>query len=211
MIRRTVFRKRELLVALVVVGVTACAPQAAPAPAPVPDAAAEPSERPEHTDADVRFLQRMIPHHAQALLMTEMVADRTDDRALRLIAERVTVSQQDEIALMQSWLRRHGEEVPDADPHSHHAMGHMQMAGMLTAEQLDRLRAASGPEFDRLFLEGMIQHHQGALVMVAELFDTPGASQVSSIFNIASEIDADQRAEIARMQRLLAERFPSGG
>lgn len=148
----------------------------------------------------------MIPHHAQALVMAELVPERTNNEAIRLLAERIAVSQKDEIALMQRWLRQRGEEVPEVDLHAHHRAGgeHAMMPGMLTRAELDRLAAATGAEFDRLFLELMIRHHQGALTMVADLFGTPGAGQGSAIFSIASEVDADQRAEIARMERMLS-------
>ena len=149
----------------------------------------------------------MIPHHAQALVMTEMVPERAGSDAIRLIAERIAVSQQDEIAMMQRWLRERGEVVPEVTAeHAGHQMGGEQpmMPGMLSAQELDVLAAASGTEFDRLFLEFMIQHHEGALVMVDELFGSPGAGQSSAIYSIASEVDTDQRAEIARMQRLLS-------
>lgn len=158
-----------------------------------------------YTEADVRFLQRMVPHHAQALLMTRLVPDRSRREDIRLLAERIAVSQQDEIAQMQRWLRVRGEEVPSPDAdHEHHVAGghHASMPGMLTTQELDRLRAASGPEFERLFLDFMIRHHEGALVMVEELFATPGSGQETEIYHIATEVDADQRAEIARMRRM---------
>jgi uncharacterized protein (DUF305 family) len=170
---------------------------------------------PGHTPADVRFMREMIGHHAQALEMAALVPERTDRRDLRLLAERITVSQQDEIAMMQAWLRAHGEEAPAADAHAghhaHHAAGadSAGMPGMATAEEMARLAAARGAEFDRLFLELMIRHHEGALVMVRELFATPGAGQESQIYSVASEVDADQRMEIDRMRSMLD--GPPGG
>jgi uncharacterized protein (DUF305 family) len=120
---------------------------------------------------------------------------------LQLMAQRIAVSQQDEMVMMQRWLRDRGEEVPAADArHHHHGEA---MPGMLTAEEMARLSAATGPEFDRLFLELMIRHHEGALTMVATLLGTPGAGQETQIFQFASDVDADQRAEIARMRGVL--------
>src|SRR5688572_8307680 len=131
------------------------------------------------TEADVKFMQGMIGHHAQALEMTALLATRTKSEDMRKLAERIEVSQADEITMMQHWLRDHGKPVPDE--HAHHAHGATLMPGMLTPEEMARLAAASGSEFDRLFLAFMIKHHQGALVMVKELFASPGAGQESEI------------------------------
>jgi uncharacterized protein (DUF305 family) len=161
--------------------------------------------RPRHTPADTRFMQHMIGHHAQALEMTKLVASRTSRDDMRLLADRIDVSQRDEIALMRQWLAKRGEEVPSMDAQHHAAMGHEHlMPGMLTAAELARLAQATGTEFDRLFLEDMIRHHEGALTMVKDLFGTPGAGQESETYSFASDVDADQRAEIARMRALLA-------
>jgi len=156
-----------------------------------------------HTAADARFMQGMIHHHAQAVEMTDLVDSRTSSAAMRKLAQRIQVSQTDEIKMMERWLSTRGEEAPSA--HAHHAMGATLMPGMLTAEEMARLSAAKGQEFDRLFLEGMIKHHEGALVMVKDLFATPGAGQESDIFAFASDVDADQRMEIERMRGLLKE------
>ncbi len=156
-----------------------------------------------HTAADVRFMQGMIGHHAQAVEMTELLATRTTSDAMRKLGQRIQVSQTDEMTMMERWLTARGEEVPAA--HAHHMMGAMLMPGMLTSEEMDRLAAAKGPEFDQLFLEGMIKHHEGALVMVKELFAAPGAAQESDIFAFASDVDADQRMEIDRMRAMLKE------
>lgn len=152
-----------------------------------------------YTDADVRFMQGMIPHHQQALVMTELVGRHATTDAVRQMALRMEISQRDEIALMESWLRNHGEptQMPGMD-HGQHLM-----PGMLTPEQMEELRNARGVEFDRLFLEYMIQHHLGAIDMVAKLFATPGAAQESTIFKFAEDVDADQTMEIERMQRVL--------
>jgi uncharacterized protein (DUF305 family) len=157
-----------------------------------------------YTLADVRFLQDMIGHHAQALVMAELVAGRSERPDMALLAERIEVSQRDEIAYMQRWLRDRGEEVPPPDAHVHAAMGHGHvMPGMLTQQDLDAMAAARGTQFDRLFLEGMIRHHEGAIVMVRELFHSPGAGHDAEIFVFASDVEADQVAEIQRMRRLL--------
>lgn len=156
-----------------------------------------------HTAADVRFMQNMIGHHAQALEMVALLQSRTNREDMRLLARRIALSQEDEIMLMQRWLQMRGQQVPDA--HAHHAAGATLMPGMLTAEEMGRLAAATGKEFDRLFLEFMVKHHEGALVMVGELFSNPGAAQESDIFSFATDIDADQRIEIARMGAMLRE------
>ncbi|HEX5727417.1 MAG TPA: DUF305 domain-containing protein [Longimicrobiaceae bacterium] len=163
-----------------------------------------------YTAADVRFMQGMIGHHAQALEMTVLVPARTGRRDFLLLSERIAVSQQDEIARMRRWLLDRGEEAPDpAAGHAHHGAGdHALMPGMLTREELARLAAASGAEFDRLFLEFMIRHHEGALTMVETLFASPGAGQDSELFQFATDVEADQRAEIDRMRRLQAGPVP---
>lgn len=154
-------------------------------------------------------MQGMIAHHAQALAMTSLVPARSGRADLRLLAERIEVSQRDEIALMQRWLHDRGADVPSPDArHMHHggADGAAQqtlMPGMLTDAEMTELANAQGPAFDRLFLQFMIRHHEGALVMVSELLATSGAAQESEVFRFASDVDADQRAEIARMRALL--------
>ena len=154
------------------------------------------------TDADVRFMQGMIGHHAQALEMTALLRSRTARDDMKLLARRIDDSQTDEIKLMRRWLEVRGQQVPGE--HAHHAPGGL-MPGMLTAEEMARLAAAQGPAFDRVFLEFMIKHHEGALVMVKELFAAPGAGQEPEIFAFASDVDADQRMEIERMSIMLKE------
>ena len=156
-----------------------------------------------HTEADVRFMQGMIGHHAQALEMTALLPSRSSRPEMRMLAMRIDVSQADEIAMMQTWLRVRGQTLPD--PHAHHALGATLMPGMLTQEEMARLGEANGRDFDRLFLESMIRHHEGALLMVQELFAQPGAGQDSEIFAFASDVDADQRMEIQRMGTMLKE------
>lgn len=163
------------------------------------------SSRPQQprASADVQFLQAMIPHHAQALAMTSLVPGRTNRDEIRRIAERITRSQTDEIAAMQRLLRKRGAAVPNADPHAHHAGATpSNRPGMLTHDEMLQLEKQTGASFDRLFLEKMIRHHEGALVMVRQLFADPGAAQDSEMYQIAADVDADQRAEIKRMQTL---------
>jgi uncharacterized protein (DUF305 family) len=157
----------------------------------------------QYTPADVQFMQRMIHHHAQALDMTALIALRTARQDMKLLGHRIELSQSDEIKLMQHWLEVRGQEV--TSEHAHHVPGAPLMPGMLTAEEMDRLVAAQGAEFDRLFLEGMIKHHRGALDMVDELFATPGAGQESEIFAFASDVVDDQKIEIDRMGAMLME------
>ncbi len=152
-----------------------------------------------HTEADVRFMQGMIHHHAQALQMTALVEERSNDEGVRLLAQRIDLSQVDEIGMMEGWLEARGEPAP---PPEQRARG-MMMPGMLSAEEMRALEAATGSAFDRLFLEGMIKHHGGALIMVDELFAAPGAGQESTINAFASEVVADQRAEMDRMGAML--------
>ena len=153
--------------------------------------------------ADVAFVQSMIPHHEQALVMTAMVADRTGRRDVRLLAERMDVSQRDEIRQMEAWLVRHGHEAATAG-HGHHDGQHAGlMPGMLTDAELSRLESAEGQAFARLFLESMVRHHEGAVRMVTELF-AGGGGQEPSVFQLAAHVDSDQRVEIARMRTMLA-------
>jgi uncharacterized protein (DUF305 family) len=159
---------------------------------------------PRHTAADVRFMQGMIAHHGQALEMVALIPGRTNRADFRLLGERIAVSQRDEIALMRRWLRARGEAVPDSgSPHMHHEGMDGMMPGMLTPAEMTALAASSGAEFERLFLVSMIKHHQGALMMVGELFGSRGAAQEPETFAFANDVDADQRAEIGRMQALL--------
>jgi uncharacterized protein (DUF305 family) len=165
---------------------------------------------PGHTAADVRFMQGMIVHHAQAVEMTALVPARSARADVRRLAARIAVSQEDEMAQMRQWLENRDEAVPEVPgpdgphaQHGHHGDAHELMPGMLDAAAMARLRAATGAEFDRLFLEGMIRHHEGALIMVAELLATDGAAQEPEIFQFASHVESDQRIEIERMRRLL--------
>ena len=163
-----------------------------------------------YTADDVKFMQGMIHHHAQAIDMTELLKTRTASDDMKKLGLRIQVSQTDEIRMMQRWLQGHGVEAPD--PHAMHMPGMVMpgmdhgpmMPGMLTPEEMARLAQLKGTEFDRFFLEGMIKHHGGAIVMVKELFDTPGAGQDSTIYAFASDVVADQQMEIDRMSGMLA-------
>ncbi|MFM8535312.1 MAG: DUF305 domain-containing protein [Acidimicrobiia bacterium] len=162
-----------------------------------------------YTDADVEFMSGMIPHHAQAVIMAGWAATRGARKDVAVLCERIVVGQRDEIASMQQWLRDRGRPVPDAGSTRHkmkmaNGMEHdMLMPGMMSDEQMAALEKARGPEFDRLFLEGMIRHHQGAIDMVTELFKSHGAAQDEVIYRFASDVQADQEIEIARMQKML--------
>jgi uncharacterized protein (DUF305 family) len=155
------------------------------------------------TDADVKFMQGMIGHHAQAIEMAQLLMKNSGSAGMKLLARRIEVSQEDEIRMMQDWLKARGQALPD--PHAHHQPGATLMPGMLTPAEMAALAAAKGVAFDRLFLEGMIKHHNGALIMVKDLFSTPGAGQDVEIFAFASDVDADQRMEIDRMGAMLAQ------
>jgi len=215
-----------LLGVLLIAGAPAClaasAQQADPAPVVVqPGAPGEPSKtlpastRPSLlpvSPADVDFMQGMIMHHSQAVEMTALIPSHTENKDVRTLGAKISSSQSDEIRFMQRWLAARGKPIsmPGAMP----GMPGMDMSGkpmapmpgMLTPEQMAALRKATGAEFDYLFLTGMIQHHGGALVMVKDLFDTPGAGQDADIFNFATDADNTQRAEIKIMQNMLEEK-----
>ncbi|CAN5900568.1 DUF305 domain-containing protein [soil metagenome] len=164
------------------------------------------SVRNSYVPADVEFMTDMIHHHAQALVMARMAPTHDAGGTIQVLAERIIVGQNDEIVIMQRWLRDQGEPVPDPAAGASDGGNHsMHMPGMLSQEQLAELDAARGAEFDRLFLTYMIQHHQGALTMVEQLFDTYGGAQGDLVFKIASDIGADQTSEIDRMRSMLRE------
>ena len=219
---------RTLVAAVITIGTTACSTaartgtqSAAPTPVTMPGAqgpaaaiarARADSARYPYTEADVSFMVGMIGHHAQAVVISKWAPTHLADPAVQRLAERIINAQEDEIATMQRWLADREKPVPDAKPMSHdragmEGMNHatMLMPGMLSDAQLKELDAARGPEFDRLFLQYMIQHHKGATSMVTTLFGTPGAGQDETIFKFASDVNVDQTTEIARMQRMLFE------
>jgi uncharacterized protein (DUF305 family) len=205
--------------AAVVVASSARAQQVDSATAPVvvqPGAPGKPSRTlppstkgtlPPRSQADVEFMQGMIMHHSQAVEMTALIPSHTENKDLRSLGARISSSQSDEIKFMQRWLAARSEPVSMAMP----GMPDMDMSGqptalmpgMLTQEQMDALRKAKDAEFDHLFLTGMIQHHNGALIMVKDLFDIAGAGQDADIFNFATDADNTQRAEIRIMQTML--------
>ena len=165
------------------------------------------------SEADVAFMTGMIGHHAQALVMSGFAPNNGASRSIRILTARIINAQKDEIAVMQNWLRERGRPVPEVSDDGHVMGGaehQMQMAGMLSPEQLQALSAATGPEFDRLFLTYMIQHHEGAVTMVHDLFATDGAAQDDLSFKLASDIQVDQITEVARMRQMLAA-LPASG
>jgi len=163
-----------------------------------------------YSDADVEFMSGMIPHHAQAVIMAGWAPTHGARKDVAILCERIVVGQRDEIAMMQQWLRDRGQPVPDTTSTKMkmkmNGMEHeMLMPGMMTDEQMAALDKARGPEFDRLFLEGMIRHHQGAIDMVEVLFKSYGAAQDELIYKFASDVQADQGIEIARMHKMLGD------
>ena len=162
---------------------------------------------PPVSKADIAFMQGMVMHHAQAVEMTALIASRTENKDVRMLGAKISSSQSDEMQFMKRWLAARGEPVSMAMP----GMPDMDMSGepmpsmpgMLTPAQMDALRAAKGPAFDHLFLTGMIQHHNGALVMVKDMFATGGAGQDADLFDFATDADNTQRAEIRIMQGML--------
>jgi uncharacterized protein (DUF305 family) len=161
-----------------------------------------------YTDADIDFMSGMIPHHAQAVIMAGWCRSHGARPELVVLCERIEVAQRDEIALMQQWLSERGLPVPDAKSTKHrmkmNGIEHdMLMPGMLTDEEMAALDRARGPEFERLFLEGMIRHHQGAVDMVETLFKSYGAAQDETVFEFANDVQSDQNIEIAVMRKML--------
>lgn len=158
---------------------------------------------------DIDFMQGMIMHHGQAVEMTEMIPSHTTNPQIRLLGAKIRSSQTDEMNFMKRWLIARGQPTSMAMP----GMPEMDMngqpmksmPGMLTPQQMDALKQAHGAAFDHLFLTGMIQHHNGALVMVKDLFAAPGAGQDADLFNFATDADNTQRAEIRIMQDMLKE------
>ena len=167
---------------------------------------------PPASPKDVEFMQGMIMHHAQAVEMTALIDSHSENKNLRSLGARISHSQSDEINFMKRWLETRGQpislthhmdDMPGMDMASHHQM---LMPGMLTPKQMEALKNANGVEFDQLFLAGMIQHHNGALIMVKDLFETAGAGQDAELFNFATDVDSGQRAEIRIMQSMLGEK-----
>lgn len=167
------------------------------------------SARYPYTAADIHFMSAMIGHHAQAIAIAEWAPTHDANPSIRLLAERIINGQQDEIAIMQRWLRVRRQPVPDARTIGMKMMMNgvehaMSMPGMLTEDQMKELEKARGKEFDRLFLSMMIQHHRGAVSMVNELFSSYGAGLDDTVFKFASDVNVDQSTEIERMRKMLA-------
>jgi len=209
------------LVVLAATALTACARTTPAVGQSSPVASAQTAARPaaprSTTDttpatpnaADVNFMNGMISHHAQALVMAGWAPSHGASPSVRVLCERIVNEQNDEIATMQQWLRDRKQPVPEAKPGPMkmvmNGVEHMMMMpGMLTDEQMKQLDAARGPEFDRLFLTYMIQHHKGAVSMVNDLFATNGAAQDQTVFKLASDVQVDQTTEVARMEKMLA-------
>lgn len=171
-------------------------------------------DRMSFTDADVNFMTGMIGHHAQALIMSRLAPQNSASPEIQTLAARIINSQQDEIRSMQNWLRLRNQPVPEVHIdglnlmihglNGHHH-DHTNMPGMLSDEQLQNLSEAEGSEFDRMFLKYMIDHHNGAVIMVDALFGADGAAQDEGAFRLAADINADQVTEIQRMQLMLEE------
>ena len=212
MIGMTPSHCRAVTAVLVAVATSACASattqsvRTASESAAVAGARADSARKP-YTEADIHFMSAMIAHHAQAIDIARWAPTHGASAPLQILAERVINAQRDEIALMQQWLRERQLPVPEATATmTMGGSGHVhQMPGMLTAAQLQQLDQARGKEFDRLFLTFMIQHHQGAVTMVKDLFGSQGAALDDTVFKLASDISADQTSEIDRMQQMLAE------
>jgi uncharacterized protein (DUF305 family) len=211
-----VLRANASLFAALILSACHGARQATASPLPRPvggDAAAvakakADSARYPYTAADVHFMSGMIAHHAQAIAMSRWAPTHGASSSVRTLAERIINAQQDEIAIMQQWLRDRRQPVPEPRPTGMTmTMGGMEhemlMPGMLTEDQMKQLDAARGADFDRLFLRFMIQHHRGAVSMVKDLFSTYGAGQDELVFKLASDVNVDQTTEIARMERML--------
>jgi uncharacterized protein (DUF305 family) len=215
-----ILRLAPAALATAIAAATGCAsagqPERAARPAPVPPAKVGIAAL-KHTAADASFMRGMIHHHAQAVVMAKWAPTHGAGADLQRLAERIVVAQQDEIALMQNWLKEKGEPVPEATPGPMRmtmpdGTAHdMLMPGMLSEAELKQLDAARGTDFDRLFLTFMIRHHEGALDMVEELFASNGAGQDEDTFRLASDVFADQTTEIRVMKEMLASRPSPGG
>jgi uncharacterized protein (DUF305 family) len=166
------------------------------------------SARLPYTAADIQFMAHMISHHAQAIVMARMAPTHGASAAVQTLSSRIINAQNDDIALMQNWLRDRNQPVPEAKPmpmkmEMNGQVMEMLMPGMLSDAQMKQLDAARGTDFDKLFLRGMIQHHQGAITMVQQLLATPGAAQDEAVFKFANNVNVDQSTEIRRMQQML--------
>jgi uncharacterized protein (DUF305 family) len=194
----------------VAVSMAGCASSSVPTPVSSPHPATAGPNRLPYNAADVEFMSGMIPHHAQAVIMAGWAPTHGARKDVAVLCERIVVAQRDEIALMRTWLSDRGEPVPDpASTRMKMKMNGMEhdmlMPGMLSDEEMAELDRARGPEFDRLFLIGMIKHHKGAIDMVDVLLKSYGAAQEESVFKFANDVFADQTIEIDRMNQMLEE------
>jgi uncharacterized protein (DUF305 family) len=190
-----------------IIGGTGAASAQSPLPSAVEQARIDSLRRP-YTAADIEFMSGMIAHHAQAVAMAKEAASHGASSSVQIYCGRVAMAQTAEIGLMQAWLRDRRQPVPEADAKGMKMTMNgqqmmMLMPGMLSEEQMKMLDAAHGPEWDRLFLTFMIQHHQGAISMVEKLFATNGAAQDEIVFKFANDVQADQSTEIDRMKQML--------
>jgi uncharacterized protein (DUF305 family) len=189
----------------------ACAPATASRPLSPADVVRRDGGIPPYVQADVDFMTGMISHHAQAVTMSNMAPTHGASRAVAEFAARIAVAQTDEIAFMSNWLKARNKPLPAADAHAGHGSEHTMMAmnGMLSPEQMALLDAARGPEFDRLFLTFMIQHHLGAVAMVESLMQVDGAIRDEDVYKFVADVVADQETEIDRMRTMLAAMPPA--
>ncbi len=224
----TDFFAPAMLMAAMVLGCGGPAAVTQSAPAPVSKEQADSaamakakadSVRYPYTQADVDFMSAMIGHHSQALLMAGWAPTHAASSSVQTLSERIINGQEDEIRSMERWLQDRRKPLPEPSrmggtgqpPGAGHDHSHQGMPGMLSEAQLKQLEGAKGPEFDRLFLTFMIQHHKGAVRMVEELFATPGAARDEMVFKFANDVSVDQRTEVARMERMLAQLGSSSG
>ena len=196
---------RYVMAGLITVTLGACGAPAAGGPGAGAGVGSTPPPMQPYTDADVEFLSGMIPHHTQAILISSWAPSHEANPEIRRLTERIVVGQSDDLVLMKQWLTDRGKPIPATGGHDHAS----HMPGMLTAEQMAQLDAARGTTFDRLFLTFMIQHHQGALLMVNKLFGSSGAANDDFVYKMGSDIHAEQETEIERMKLMLAS-LPSG-
>jgi uncharacterized protein (DUF305 family) len=203
--------RRALTCALALTAVISARPATAQKPLSGVEQARIDSIRRPYTKADIEFMSGMIAHHAQAVKMAGWAKSHGASSSLQIFCGRIAMGQTAEIGLMQQWLRERNQTVPEPDPRGMTmampgmaGMDHIVlMPGMLTEAQMAELDSARGVDFDRLFLQGMIRHHQGALAMVDTLFNTPSAAQDEIVFKFANDVHADQETEIDRMQQML--------
>ena len=208
-ISRLRLRATALIASLAVAGCAGATATTTASPVLMGGNPATAAAAPIANQGDVSFMQGMIPHHAQAVLIAGWAPSHGARDDVQRLCERIVVAQRDEITMMQNWLRSKAQEVPAADAKgmkmTMDGMTHeMLMPGMLTDDQLKELDAARGSQFDRLFLQAMIKHHLGAISMVEDLEKIDGARQDETVFRFSQDVFADQTTEIERMEKMLA-------